>query len=69
MPTSSATSPTGMLNGSFTLVKKPIRMIAITGRPIQATSHICAAGRIEMNVIEMPASVPSIAARGVSLRM
>ena len=55
--------------GSFTSVKKPIRMMAITGRAIQAASHICAAGRIEMNVIEMPASVPSIAARGVSLRM
>ena len=58
-----------MLPGSFTLVKKPIRMIASTGRPIQAASHICAAGRIEMNVMEMPARVPSIAARGVSLRM
>ena len=58
-----------MPNGSFTSVKKPIRMMASTGRPIQAASHICAAGRIEMNVIEMPASVPSMAARGVSLRM
>ncbi len=44
-------------------------MIASTGRPIHATSHIWAAGRIEMKVIEMPARVPSIAARGVSLRM
>ena len=69
VPTSSAASPTGMLNGSFTSVKKPIRMIAITGRPIHAASHIWAAGRIEMKVIEMPARVPSIAARGVSLRM
>jgi hypothetical protein len=58
-----------MLPGNFTLVKNPIRMMASTGRPIQATSHICAAGRIEMNVIEIPASVPSIAARGVNLRM
>ena len=49
-------------------MKKPIRMIARTGSPIQATSHIWAAGRIEMKVIEMPASVPSIAARGVILR-
>jgi hypothetical protein len=69
VPTSSAASPTGIPNGSFTFVKKPMRMMAITGRPIQATSHICAAGRMEMNVIEIPASVPSIAARGVSLRM
>ena len=58
-----------MLPGSFMSVKKPTRMIASTGRPIQAASHICAAGRIEMKVIEMPASVPSIAARGVILRM
>ena len=69
VPTSSAASPTGIPNGSLTSVKKPIRMIAITGRPIQAASHICAAGRMEMNVIEIPASVPSIAARGVNLRM
>ena len=69
VPTSSAINPMGMLPGSFTSVKKPIRMMASTGRPIQATSHICAAGRIEMNVMEMPANVPSIAARGVSLRM
>ena len=67
VPTSNAASPTGMLNGNFTSVKKPIRMMAITGRPIHATSHICAAGRIEMKVIEIPASVPSIAARGVSV--
>ena len=44
-------------------------MITSTGSAIQAASHIWAAGRIEMNVIEMPASVPSIAARGVYLRM
>ena len=69
VPTSSAASPTGMLPGNFTSVKKPIRMMARTGNPIQAASHICAAGRIAMNVIEMPAKVPSIAARGVILRM
>ena len=34
-----------------------------------ATSNIWNAGRIEMNAIEMPASVPSIAARGVYLRI
>ena len=49
-------------------MKKPMRMMARTGSPIQATSHIWAAGRMEMKVIEMPASVPSMAARGVILR-
>ena len=44
-------------------------MIASTGSAIHAASHICAAGRIEMNVIEMPASVPSSAARGVKRRI
>src|SRR5436190_23030733 len=44
-------------------------IIASTGSAIHAASHICAAGRIEMNVIEMPASVPSRAARGVYLRI
>ncbi len=55
--------------GSFRSVKKPIRMMPSTGRPIQAASQICAAGRMEMKVIEIPARVPSIAARGVILRM
>jgi hypothetical protein len=36
---------------------------------IQGTSQLWNAGRIEMNVIEMPASVPSIAARGVCFRI
>jgi hypothetical protein len=44
-------------------------MSASTGSATHAASHICAAGRIEMNVIEIPARVPSSAARGVSLRM
>ena len=48
---------------------KPMMISASTGSAIHAASHICAAGRIEMNVIEMPASVPSSAARGVNLRM
>ncbi len=42
---------------------------ASTGRAIQSASHICAAGRIEMKVIEMPARVPSRAAPGVRRRM
>ena len=33
--------------------------------PIHGACHIWAAGRMAMNAIEMPASVPSIAARGV----
>jgi len=44
-------------------------MIASATKAIHGTSHIWKAGRIEMNVIEIPASVPSIAARGVYLRM
>ena len=68
VPTSSAARPIGMPPGSRTLVKKPTRMMPSTGRPIQATAQICPAGRIEMKVSEMPASVPSIAARGVILR-
>ena len=69
VPSSSAARPTGMLPGSFRSVKNPIRMITITGSAIHSASNICAAGRMEMNAIEMPASVPSIAACGVYLRM
>ena len=58
-----------MLPGSLRSVKNPIRMTTITGNAIHRASHIWAAGRIEMKAIEMPASVPSIAARGVYLRM
>ena len=36
--------------------------------PITGVMYICNAGRIEMNVIDTPASVPSNAARGVILR-
>ena len=42
--------------------------IAKHARPIHGVSHIWNAGRIEMNATEMPASVPSIAARGVRAR-
>jgi hypothetical protein len=58
-----------MLPGSVRPVKKPITMITNTGRAIHKACHICAAGRIEMNAIEIPASVPSSAARGVNRRM
>ena len=63
-PTSRAASPTGMLKGSRIPVKKPIRMMASTGIAIHSASHIWAAGRIEMNAMEIPARVPSRAARG-----
>jgi hypothetical protein len=58
-----------MLPGSFRSVKKPIMMMISTGSEIHSASHIWAAGRMEMNAIEMPARVPSSAARGVYLRM
>ncbi len=57
-----------MLPGNRTLAKKPAMMIARTGIAIHAASHMIAAGRIEMKVSAMPASMPSIAARGVTLR-
>jgi hypothetical protein len=40
-----------------------------TGNAIHSAPHICAPGRIEMNASEIPASVPSIAARGVRWRI
>jgi hypothetical protein len=43
-------------------------MIAKQTRPISGVSNTCKPGRIEMKVIEMPASEPSSAARGVILR-
>ncbi len=46
-----------------------ISTIAKHTSPIHGVSHIWNAGRIEMNAIEMPASVPSIAARGVIARI
>jgi hypothetical protein len=65
LPTSSAASPTGTLPGSRTPATKPTTMIASTGSAIHSASHICAAGRMAMKVMEMPASVPRRAARGV----
>ena len=64
-----ATRPAGRLPGSRTLAVQPTRMITNAAKATYGTSNICAAGRIEMNVIEIPASVPSIAARGVHLRI
>jgi hypothetical protein len=50
-------------------VIRPTSSSANTGSATQARAHICAAGRIEMNEIEMPARVPSSAARGANRRM
>ena len=68
-PTITATSPPGMPPGSRTFAVHAISTIAKHTRPIHGTSHIWNAGRIEMNATEMPASVPSIAARGVIARI
>ena len=53
----------------FTPPNQLARMIAKQTTPMIGVVNICAAGRIEMNVIDTPASVPSSAARGVTLRM
>ncbi len=43
-------------------------MIAKHVSPMMGVEKVCIAGESEMNVIEMPASEPSSAARGVILR-
>ncbi len=60
-----AASPPGMPNGSLTPAVHDSRTIANVASAIQAAFHIWNAALIEMKAIEMPASVPSIAARGV----
>jgi hypothetical protein len=57
-----------MLKGSRIPVKNPIMMMTSTGSAIHSASHIWAAGRIEMKAMEIPARVPSSAARGVNRR-
>ena len=69
VPTSSAARLIGMLPGSFMSVSRPMSSNANTGSATHASAHMRAAGSMEMNVMEMPASVPSIAARGAHLRM
>lgn len=69
LPMSKAARPIGKLRGNRMPPMKPTMMITRTGRAIHVASHICAAGRIEMNVREIPASMPRRAARGVSLRI
>ena len=69
VPAITAARPPGRPNGRRTFAVQLIRMIASATNAIQGTSHIWKVGRIEMNAIEIPASVPSIAARGVYLRI
>ena len=69
MPTITATRPPGSPPGSRTFAVQAISTIASETNAIHGTSHIWNAGRSEMNAIEMPASVPSIAARGVWARI
>ncbi len=72
-PTAVATQtesrPTGAPNGIRREPSQPTRMNANATSPIHGACHICAAGRMAMNAIEMPASAPSIAARGVHRRI
>ena len=63
-----ATSPTGASPGIRRPPSQPTAMKARAMKAIHGACHICAAGLIEMNVIEIPASAPSRAARGVHLR-
>ena len=51
--------------GIFTPPTNPISRMPNTGKATHSVFHICAAGLIAMNVSEMPARVPSSAARGV----
>jgi hypothetical protein len=65
VPTMIAASPPGMPNGSRTPAVHDSRMIANVASAIHAALNISNDAFIEMNATEMPARVPSIAARGV----
>ena len=69
MPTAMATSPAGMPLGYLKPPNQLTRMMAKQMRPMTGVMNISSAGRIEMKVIETPASVPSSAARGVIWRI
>ena len=69
MPAAMATRPAGMPLGYLQPPNQLTRMMAKQITPITGVMNISSAGRIEMKVIETPASVPSSAARGVILRM
>ncbi len=60
-----AASPPGTPPGRRTFAVQAISTMPNEMKAIHGTSHIWKAGRSEMKAIEMPASVPSIAARGV----
>ncbi len=64
-----AISPTGASNGIRRPPSHPTRMKPRAMNAIHGACHIWAAGLIEMKVIEMPASAPSSAARGVQRRI
>ena len=69
MPTAIATRPAGMPLGYLKPPNQLTMMMAKQVSPITGVMYISSAGRIEMKVIETPASVPSSAARGVILRI
>src|SRR5580704_12250103 len=68
VPTAIATRPPGTPPKYFTPPNQLARITAKQTTPITGVVNTWAAGVIEMNVIEMPASEPSSAARGVILR-
>src|ERR1700738_342985 len=68
-PTPIATSPAGMPPKYRTPPNQLAIMIAKQVTPITGVMNISWAGRIEMNAIDTPASVPRRAARGVIFRM
>ena len=61
--------PAGMPPSSARRRTSSARMIAKQTMPMTGVMNISSAGRMEMKVIDTPASVPSSAARGVILRM
>ena len=69
MPTAMATSPAGMPLGYLKPPNQLTRMMPKQVSPMIGVMYISSAGRMEMNVMETPASVPSNAARGVILRI
>ena len=68
VPISTAASPPGTPPGSRTRAVQLIRMMPSEMKASHGTCQLRNAGRIEMKAMEIPASAPSIAARGVYLR-
>src|SRR5258708_39739430 len=68
-PTSTAARRPGSPTGRRTLAVQLISTMPNETKAIHGSSHIWKAGRIAMKAIERPAKVPSIAARGGSLRI